>query len=64
MNDTVVVATGTGQLRVYAAATGKLLARRALHGAVFQAPIAVDRDVAVVTWNHRLMVYRLPPPAH
>ena len=58
-NDTVVVATGTGHLRVYATATGKLLANRELHGAAFAAPIAIGRDVAVVTWSRKLMVFRL-----
>lgn len=61
-NDTVIVATGTGHLRVYAAATGKLIANRELRGAAFAAPIAIGRDVAVVTWTRKLMVYRLPPP--
>ena len=61
-NDTVVVATGTGHLRVYAAATGKLIANRELRGAAFAAPIAIGRDVAVVTWTRKLMVFRLPPP--
>jgi outer membrane protein assembly factor BamB len=60
VNGTVVVATGTGQLRVYATKTGKLLARREIGGAVFEAPIAVGGDVAVVTWSRKLVVYRLP----
>lgn len=60
VNDTVVVATGTGQLRVYAATSGKLIAQRALRGHGYVAPIAVGRDVAVVTWDNDLMVYRLP----
>jgi outer membrane protein assembly factor BamB len=60
VNGTVVVATGTGQLRVYATKTGKLLAKRELGGAAFQAPIAVGGDVAVVTWGRKLVVYRLP----
>ena len=59
-NTTVIVATGTGQLRVYATATGKLLAHREIGGAVFDAPIAVGGDVAVATWNRKLVVYRLP----
>jgi outer membrane protein assembly factor BamB len=58
-NGTVLVATGTGELRIYAAKTGRLLARRALGGAAFEAPIAVGGDVAAVTWNKRLLVYRL-----
>ena len=62
-NDTVIVATGTGRLRVYAAATGRLIADRPLRGAAFAAPIAIGRDVAVVTWTQKLMVYRLPPRA-
>jgi hypothetical protein len=60
-NNTVVVATGTGKLRVYAAASGKLIASREVRGAVFAAPIAIGRDVAVVTWTSKLMVFRLPP---
>ena len=42
--------------------TGKLIANRELRGAAFAAPIAIGRDVAVVTWTRKLMVYRLPPP--
>ena len=59
-NNTVIVATGTGRLRVYATATGRLLAQRELGGAAFSAPIAFGRDVAVVTWGRKLMVFRLP----
>jgi outer membrane protein assembly factor BamB len=59
-NNTVIVATGTGQLRIYAAKTGRLVAQRTLGGAVFEAPIAVGGDVAVATWNQKLLVYRLP----
>jgi outer membrane protein assembly factor BamB len=61
-NDVVIVATGTGHLRVYAAKSGKLIANRELGGAAFAAPIAIGRDVAVVTWTRKLMVFRLPPP--
>lgn len=61
VNDTVVVATGTGQLRVYSAATGKLITQRALRGHDYVAPVAQGRDVAVVTWDNDLVVYRLPP---
>ena len=43
--------------------TGRLIAKRELRGAAFAAPIAIGRDVAVVTWTRKLMVYRLPPPA-
>jgi outer membrane protein assembly factor BamB len=59
VNNTVAVATGTGELRVYATKTGRLLASRTLGGAAFQAPIAIGRDVAVVTWASKLLVYRL-----
>jgi outer membrane protein assembly factor BamB len=58
-NNAVLVTTGTGQLRVYAAASGRLITRRELRGAAFVAPIAVGRDVAVVTWSRKLVVYRL-----
>ena len=61
-NDTVIVATGTGHLRVYAAKSGRLIANRELRGAAFAAPMAIGRDVAVVTWTRKLMVFRLPPP--
>jgi outer membrane protein assembly factor BamB len=63
VNNTVVVATGTGHLRVYAAATGRLVTNREVRGAVFAAPMAIGRDVAVVTWTSKLMVYRLPANA-
>jgi hypothetical protein len=59
-NNTVIVVTGTGLLRVYAAATGRLVAQRALGGAAFSAPIAFGRDVGVVTWGRKLLVFRLP----
>ena len=62
-NNTVVVGTGTGHLRVYATATGRLIADREVRGAVFAAPIAIGRDVAVVTWTSKLLVYRLPATA-
>ena len=55
-NTTVLVATGLGDLRVYATATGKLLATRSLGGAAFVAPTAVGGDVAVVTWSRKLLV--------
>ena len=58
-NDCVIVVTGTGRLRIYASATGRLVAQRGLGGAAFSAPIAFGRDVAVVTWSHSLLVFRL-----
>ena len=59
-NNTVIVVTGTGRLRVYATATGRLVTQRKLGGAAFSAPIAFGRDVGVVTWGRKLMVFRLP----
>jgi outer membrane protein assembly factor BamB len=59
-NNTVIVVTGTGRLRVYSTARGKLLAQRDLGGAAFSAAIAFGRDVGVVTWGRKLMVFRLP----
>jgi hypothetical protein len=59
-NNTVIVVTGTGHLRVYATATGRLVAQRDLNGAAFAAPIAFGRDIGVVTWSRKLMVFRLP----
>jgi outer membrane protein assembly factor BamB len=61
VNDTIVVGTGKGALLVYAAASGKLIAREQLSSPVYEAPIAEGRDVAVVTWNNQLVVYRLAP---
>jgi outer membrane protein assembly factor BamB len=60
VNNTVIVVTGTGRLRVYATRTGRLVAQRELGGAAFSAPIAFGRDVAVVTWGRKLRVFRLP----
>jgi hypothetical protein len=60
----VIVVTGTGRLRVYAAATGRLVTQRELGGAAFSAPTAFGRDVAVVTWSRKLMIFRLPPARH
>jgi outer membrane protein assembly factor BamB len=59
-NNAVIVVTGTGRLRVYAAATGRLVTQRELGGAAFSAPMAFGRDVAVVTWSRKLMIFRLP----
>jgi outer membrane protein assembly factor BamB len=59
-NNTVIVVTGTGRLRVYATRTGRLVAQRELGGAAFSAPIAFGRDVAVVTWGRKLRIFRLP----
>ena len=61
-NNTVIVATGTGHLRVYAAATGKLIAqsraaRRGLRGAHRDRARRGRRDL-----ERKLMVFRLPPP--
>jgi hypothetical protein len=60
-NDTVVVGTGAGELRVYATGSGRLLARAKLRGPVYAAPVVVGRDVAVATWSDELVVFRLPP---
>ena len=60
VNDTVMVGTGAGLLRIYATATGKLLTQRPLAGHGYEAPIAEGRDVAIVTWNSDLVVFRLP----
>ena len=38
------------------------MANRELRGAAFAAAMAIGRDVAVVTWSRKLMVFRLPPP--
>jgi outer membrane protein assembly factor BamB len=59
VNDTVIVGTGTGRLRVYSTRSGALLAQRALPDHDCVAPIALGRDVAVVTWDNDLVVYRL-----
>jgi outer membrane protein assembly factor BamB len=60
VNDAVLVGTGTGRLVVYSASSGKLIARETVAGHVYVAPVAEGRDVAVVTWNSELAVYRLP----
>jgi outer membrane protein assembly factor BamB len=60
-NDTVVVGTGGGDLRVYATGSGRLLLRAKLRGPVYAAPLVAGRDVAVTTWSNELVVFRLPP---
>jgi hypothetical protein len=60
-NDTVVVGTGGGDLRVYATSSGRLLLREKLRGPVYAAPLVAGRDVAVTTWSDELVVFRLPP---
>ena len=58
-NDAVVVATGTGRLRVYSTRGGRAMASRPLGGPGLVAPIAVGDDVAAVTFGKRIVVYRL-----
>ena len=45
-NDTVMVDTGNGRLRVFAASTGGSLASRPINGSSFTPPIAIGDDVA------------------
>ena len=58
-NDAVIVGTGTGRLRVFSTRSGTSLANRALGGPGLVAPIAVDDDVAAVTFGKRIIVFRL-----
>ena len=58
-NDAVIVGTGTGRLRVFSTRSGTSLANRALGGPGLVAPIAVDDDVAAVTFAKRIVVFRL-----
>jgi hypothetical protein len=59
-NDTVMVDTGNGKLRVFAAGTGKALASRPINGSSFTPPIAVGDYVATTSYR-QVTLFRLKP---
>jgi hypothetical protein len=58
VNDTVMVNTGGGKLRVFSTATGTPIVTLATNGATFSPPIAVGDDVAATSYK-QITVYRL-----
>jgi outer membrane protein assembly factor BamB len=60
VNDTVMVNTGVGKLRVFSARTGTPIVSLATNGATFTPPIAVGGDVASTSYR-QVTVYRLMP---
>ena len=58
VNDTVMVGTGTGQLRVFSTSDGAPLVTLPAGGPVFAPPISVGNDVAVTSFGRRISVFR------
>jgi hypothetical protein len=58
VNDTVMVNTGSGQLRVFNALTGKPIVALPTNGATFTPPIAVGDDIATTSYR-QVTVFRL-----
>jgi hypothetical protein len=61
VNDTVMVGTGLGKLRVFDAVTGKPLFSATTNGATFAPPTAVGDYVATASYK-QVTVFRLKPP--
>jgi hypothetical protein len=60
VNDTVMVNTGAGKLRVFVALTGKSLVSLPTNGATFTPPTAIGGDIASTSYK-QVSVYRLTP---
>jgi PQQ-like domain len=60
VNDTVMVNTGVGKLRVFVALTGTSIVSLATNGATFTPPTAIGDDIASASYK-QLTVYRLAP---
>jgi hypothetical protein len=58
VNDTVMVNTGSGKLRVFSTSTGKSLASRPVNGSGFTPPTAVGDDVVTTTYR-QVTLFRL-----
>ena len=61
VNDTVMVGTGTGKLRIFATADGAAIATLPAGGATFAPPISIGNDVAVASYGKKISVFRLAP---
>jgi hypothetical protein len=61
VNDTVMVGTGTGKLRIFATADGKPLASLPAGGPTFAPPISIGNDVVVASYGKRISVFRPTP---
>jgi hypothetical protein len=59
VNDTVMVGTGTGKIRVFSTEDGSPLLTMAAGGPVFAPPMSVGDDVAVSAFGKRLSVFRI-----
>jgi hypothetical protein len=62
VNDTVMVNTGGGKLRVFSTETGTPIVTLATNGATFSPPIAIGSDVAATSYK-QISVYRLTSTA-
>jgi hypothetical protein len=61
VNDTVMVGTGTGKLRIFATADGTPLASLPAGGPTFAPPISIGTDVVVASYGKRISVFRPAP---
>jgi hypothetical protein len=61
VNDTVMVGTGTGKLRIFATADGAPLASLPAGGPTFAPPISIGNDVVVASYGKRISVFRPAP---
>ncbi len=61
VNNTVMVGTGSGRLRVFATSDGTPLATLPTSGATFAPPISVGTDVTVVSYGKKISVFRPAP---
>lgn len=61
VNDTVMVGTGGGKVRVFATSDGKSLATLPAGGATFAPPISIGNDVVFASYGKKISVFRLRP---
>jgi hypothetical protein len=61
VNDTVMVGTGGGKVRVFATSDGKSLATLPAGGATFAPPISIGNDVVAASYGRKISVFRLAP---
>jgi hypothetical protein len=58
VNDTVMVGTGTGKLRIFATADGTPLATLPAGGPMFAPPMSIGDDVVVASYGKKISVFR------
>jgi outer membrane protein assembly factor BamB len=61
VNDTVMVGTGTGKVRIFKTSDGTSLATLPAGGATFAPPISIGNDVVVASYGKKISVFRVTP---